>query len=78
MHRFAFREDCTIDRNHSNYPTSAVLFDCDGEVVFEVSKNWTDDQIWKALEFANHAFKRGYYVGSADRAKAIKKLLDVG
>jgi len=75
MNKLAHREYCYIDRDHPDWPASAVLFDADGEVVRRFDEDWTDDQIWDALGFANRAYDIGVAVGESRRADAIRRLL---
>ena len=76
MARLAHRDDCGIERNDPNYPASAVLYDCDGMMIRRFDEDWTDEQIWAALEFANRAYQQGYATGEQVRAAAIRKLIE--
>lgn len=76
MQKFANEQDCEIVRNHPDWPASAVLFDCDGEVVNRFDESLTDVQIWAALEFANRAYNIGFCHGGKARATRIRRLLE--
>lgn len=76
MPTLAHKTDCTIDRCHPDYPASAVLFNCDGDMVCRFDEEWTDDQIWAALEFANRASRNGFSAGERTRAAAIRSLIE--
>lgn len=77
MGKYRYREDCLIERNDVRWPASAVLFDCDGNRVHRFDEDWTDDQIWAALEFANSAYAHGLTVGAVNKAYEIRKVLGV-
>jgi hypothetical protein len=72
--KYRHKEDCFIDREHN--PGAARLVDCDGYVVFIVSAfEWSDDQIWKALELMNKAYAQGVLVGQTQKVNEIKRVL---
>jgi len=71
-------DDCFIERNHDDFPGRAVLFDCDGDQVFDfAAEEWTDEQIFTALALANIAYDRGYTVGQASKALEVRKALQI-
>jgi len=75
--QYRHREDCAIVRDHRDYPASAVLMDCDGDVVHRFDEDWTDDQIFAALAFANKAYATGIEVGRMEKAYQIRAALNV-
>jgi hypothetical protein len=77
MNKYRHREDCFIERNDPRYPASAVLYDCDGDVVRRFDEDWTDNQISAALEFANHAYHVGFNNGKSEKAREIKSSLGI-
>ena len=74
MERYIDPADCEIIHN---YPGSkgTVLMDCAGEVFEHFGKDWTDDQIWYALGFANRLYSIGLSIGKADKAREIRRAL---
>jgi len=74
---YAHREDCFIDRKHSLFPNSAVLFDADGGMLWRFDADWTDDQIWTALEFANKCYLHGTITGERAKAHEIRTALEL-
>ena len=72
--KLAYREDCFINRDCENFPNSAVLFDGDGERLFVFPGNWSNEQIYTALAFANFAFNRGCCIGED---KKVSEFLNV-
>lgn len=77
MEKYRDRGDCSIVRDHEKYKGYAVLMDCDGEVVRSFDGNWTDAQVFEALDFANRAFDAGVKHGQRKKAQEIRKALDV-
>lgn len=77
MRKYRSKEDCSIVRDHPDYPASAVLMDCDGEFVHRFDEDWTDDQIWSALAFANKAFAAGVAFGESSKLHEIRSVLGV-
>lgn len=77
MEKYRHPQDCYIEREHKDYKASAVLMDCDGEVVRVFDENWTDEQIFAALAFANHAYDKGVTLGQWKKASEIRKALDI-
>jgi hypothetical protein len=74
--KYWHKEDCHIDREHANFTDVALLLDCDGEVIFRApASEWSDNQIWKALELMNEAYAIGVKVGQSQKAHEIKKAL---
>lgn len=74
MDKYLSRNDCTVVRDHEDYPASVVLIDCDGEVVRVFDEDWTDDQIFAALAFANDAYAAGVKLGEWRKAQEICKV----
>lgn len=73
---YLHRRDALIDRgDHQNYPASAVLRDYDGRFFFRFDEDWTDDQIFAALDFANQAYREGHGAGQRDKAYEIRRAI---
>ncbi|AJF08197.1 hypothetical protein GSUB_17035 (plasmid) [Geoalkalibacter subterraneus] len=70
------RNDFRIDRNHPDYPQSAVLIDHDGNTLYRFDKDWTDDHIFEALDFAIKSYFIGVRLGREKMAKEIRQILD--
>lgn len=66
---------CLIDRDNENYPRQAVLFDEEGNLVFSFDADFTDAQIWQALEFANQAYRVGFSTGEYRKMNEIRRAL---
>lgn len=62
--------DCEIIRTDA----AAILLES-GEDIWAFPTNWSDDQIWKALELANNSYKMGVSHGEISRAFEIRKAL---
>lgn len=75
MDKYQHKEDCEIVRDHKDYPASAVLFDCDGNEVHRFDEDWSDDQIWTALSFANKAYAHGVAVGGMRKADEVRRAI---
>ena len=75
MEYYRHKDDCNIDRDHPEYPASAVLMDCDGEIVCRFDEDWTNDQIWMALAFANRAYDIGFHIGGNVKASEIRRVI---
>jgi len=73
----AHKNDCSVIRNLKFYEHEAVLIDCDGEVLFSFPKDLTNNQIFKALEFANKAYSIGYKNGELSKINEIKTILNL-
>ena len=69
-------DDCEVQRNQTDYPDRAVLINCDGDVIFNVPENWTDEQIISALRFANTTHHKGYEIGRMEKAQEIRKAIN--
>jgi hypothetical protein len=72
------REDCEIITGLKEYPGMKVLMNCDGDIVLIVPADWEDDQIWMALDFANHAYLSGKKVGSNETIREFRRQLGIG
>jgi hypothetical protein len=74
--KYRHKEDCFIDRQFAEDRDQALLVDCDGHIVFRVSASeWSDDQIWRALELQNEAYAKGVQFGQVQKVHEIKKAL---
>lgn len=74
MNVYAHQEECSIDR--TTEPTSALLRNCEGDVLQRFHPIWSDEQIFLALSFANRTYERGVAVGKWQKANEIKKALE--
>lgn len=55
-----------------------MLYDCENLLfAFPLAENWTDDQIMRALDFANETFERGMRFGRSDKAAEIRKAIGI-
>lgn len=77
MEKYVHQSDCEIERDHADYPASAALLDFEGEVVYRFDEDWSDDQIWMALAFANKLYDAGVKIGKEDKAREIKRALGI-
>lgn len=75
MKTYATRNHCTIDRNNDYSKGSAVLLDEEGEVLWCFPWEWSDDQVWLALDFANRAYDSGFSSGKFLQQFEIRKAL---
>ena len=70
----AHKNDCSIHRNpDTGY---AILYDCDGNIVFDVDDTFTDSQIWHMLIIANRVYRLGWECGEMSRSREILNLLN--
>lgn len=74
MNVFKHKEYCGIVR-HENHPQLTELIDEEGEVVYAFPKEWTDEQIWTALAFANKAWRYGFECGQIDIREDFRRLM---
>ncbi|MDA8120241.1 MAG: hypothetical protein M0Z85_09450 [Gammaproteobacteria bacterium] len=70
-HQICHQGDASI----SDVDGVRVLYDSDGEFLAQFPTSWSDDHIFLALAFANHAFARGYAAGSAAKRAEIVRAL---
>jgi len=62
--KFAKEEGCRIVRQHNvRIGDIASLYNQHGDYLYSFPGNFTDDQIMKALDFANFSFTRGVALG---------------
>lgn len=54
-----------------------MLYDCDGALLFVFPSDWSDDQVMKALDFANDAFEKGRIYGRAEKGTEIRRALGI-
>lgn len=40
-------------------------------------EEWSDEDIFKALDFANWAFDRGFQAGRTDKASEIRRVFEI-
>ena len=76
--KFCHPKDAVIrddDREHTE--GEKLLCDCDGDVLFAFPSGWTEEQIMKALDFANDAFEKGIQYGRSDKAYEVRKALGI-
>lgn len=77
---YLHNSDAAIVRNDTAYPDSyhaALLVDEEGYIKFRFPLDWTDNQIYHALNFANRAYKEGVEQGKYLQQCEIKKVLGV-
>ncbi len=74
---YADRDDCEVIRNHPDYFGSALLMDCNGDIILEVSETWIDSQIFTALRFANKTYRVGHADGVRKKTQEIRKALEL-
>jgi len=78
MEYFLDQSMCTIVREDNVFGDPAVkLCDDEGAVRQEFPADWTDDDVWRALRFANHTFSHGVSLGEKRKVREIKKCLDI-
>lgn len=69
------QDDAQIVRADKAHDAYAVLHNAEGDWVRAFPSSWTDDQIYHALAFANHAHKVGYARGAREKAAEIRAAL---
>ena len=77
MANYCNASDCEIVRDHPDYPGEVVLVDETFEPLFHLPEEWSDAQIWAALDLMNTAHELGVQFGENRRALAIRTLLEV-
>lgn len=70
---YCSREIAFIDRSDGR----AQLFNCDGDRLFVFPASMTDDQIYKALDFANKAHDLGFDRGKAEKTYELRQALGI-
>jgi hypothetical protein len=65
-------DEITIDRENKDFPQTVSVNNFKGESLFTCDQSWTDDQIFKTVKVANHAFKLGQMRGSGDAFESLK------
>ena len=55
-----------------------VLIDCDGDTLQTFPSDWSDENIFRALTFANYAYETGRKIGRCEKAREIKNALEEG
>jgi hypothetical protein len=68
--------DAWIDRDVIGRPDIAQLRDNDGGICFDFPKDWTDEQIMKALAFANKTYEVGVRMGKREKARQMRLILE--
>jgi hypothetical protein len=76
-HYLAHISDCEIVRSFKGREGVVAVVDCDGDVVFSVSNQWTDEQILIAFNIANKSYSEGFKAGENNKAYEIKKVLGI-
>lgn len=72
------REDAAIERRRLDWPASAILVDLHAEEdLMRFDEEWSDEDIFKALDFANWAFDRGFQAGRTDKASEIRRVFEI-
>jgi hypothetical protein len=64
-----------VEDERENTKGEKLLYSCDGDLLFAFPNDWTDEQVMKALDFANEAFGVGRRLGRLDKAYEIRKAL---
>lgn len=70
-------DDLFIDRNAEEWPTKALVYDADGELINRFDKSMSDDQIREAVCFANKVFKIGFERGERAKAYQLRSVLGI-
>ena len=76
--KYCDRNDAIIrvdDREGSK--GGSLLYDCDGEMLFAFPEGWTDEQVLRALDFANLAYERGEKAGQTNKSYEIRRALGI-
>ena len=55
--------------------TSVDLVTIEGDLVFSFPPDWTNAMVWKALEFGNLTWRKGYACGEAQAKHAMRQAL---
>lgn len=71
------KSELKINREHPDWPASAVVERFDGDFVFRFDDEMTDDQIWRAVSMAREAWVSGYASGAASVRNSIKRLIGI-
>lgn len=75
---YVHSEDCSVIRDHEEFNTNlAVLMDCDGDIVFSVPKEYSDEQIFYILNLVNTFYSKGIKYGEENKAYQIRKILGI-
>lgn len=70
-------QDLSIDRESRKQYQEVALWDCDGNYLGNLPAAMTDEQIKRAVYFANSAYALGYKWGSDHRAMEIRASLGI-
>lgn len=71
MTSFLDRWETELDRTEF----SIDLVTLEGDLVFSFPPDWTREMVWKALEFGNLTWRKGYACGEAHAKHAIRQAL---
>jgi hypothetical protein len=70
--KFYSSKKITIDRDNKDFPQTVSVQNANGQTIFTCNQSWTDEQIFKTVEIANHAFKLGQMKGAGEAFENIK------
>lgn len=71
------KKEMVINRDHPDYPASAVLEDIYDGFIFRFDEDMTDDQIWLAVSFCRHMYDAGLKDGARKVQGDIRQLLGI-
>lgn len=74
--KYCHPNDAAIENDkRENTAGERLLYNSDEDLLFAFPPDWTDDQVMKALDFANEAFEKGIRYGRSEVAFEIRKAL---
>ena len=73
MTSFLDRWETELDRTEF----SIDLVTLEGDLVFSFPPDWTSAMVWKALEFGNLTWRKGYACGEAQAKHAMRQALGI-
>lgn len=70
------KDDCSIVRN-KEYTDIGLLavFNCDGDLVFTLPSDFSDDDVWMVLGIANSAYSIGHKHGCRYTKKQLRDII---
>lgn len=77
MMHYICKEDCEILRDDPGCPDQTIVIDNEGDILFKLEGEWTDDAVWRLIDIANNWYDRGHTTGMNHLRRVIKQLLNI-
>lgn len=77
MQEFLYVEECEIVRNDPVFLGKTLILDIDGGIRWIFDGEWTDKQVFAAIDLANNAYRFGARDGERTKAAEIRNALNI-